>query len=329
VALFVVFCGILLMLGGGASLLLGFDIVMTERGSAMTIGGVIALSGGVVSLGIGFALFRLAKIQKALEARGGRLARPAPLDRPVVPFQEESGAPQPAREDDSALRPALGAAVAAGAAAAASAGHGLPAPSTETIDHAAADTTAHAAAVPADLEAELSRALSDIDSPPQRSFSEGLSELLARDFQEPAERSAPEPGLVGDEPTRSLLVDDNADLWAPATHAPRQSPGSVDHDMRSVSEADEAGRADADPAGEGAAREADPDSDQDPPSNEKDRETLEAEDAASPQQVVLGSYTIGDCTYRMFADGSVEAATERGVERFSSMDELRRHLAGT
>jgi hypothetical protein len=31
----------------------------------------------------------------------------------------------------------------------------------------------------------------------------------------------------------------------------------------------------------------------------------------------------------MYSDGSVEAVTENGVERFSSMESLRQHLART
>jgi hypothetical protein len=44
---------------------------------------------------------------------------------------------------------------------------------------------------------------------------------------------------------------------------------------------------------------------------------------------VLGTYNAGGRTYSMYGDGSVEAHTEFGVERFSSMDELRRHLVRT
>jgi hypothetical protein len=66
-ALFVILAGILLIIGGGISLLAGFDIVMTERGSAMTIGGTVALAGGTITLGIGFALLRLSQILRVLQ----------------------------------------------------------------------------------------------------------------------------------------------------------------------------------------------------------------------------------------------------------------------
>jgi hypothetical protein len=46
-----------------------------------------------------------------------------------------------------------------------------------------------------------------------------------------------------------------------------------------------------------------------------------------PPRMVLGSYKAGGHTYTMFSDGSVEAHTENGVERFDSMESLRSHLA--
>jgi hypothetical protein len=65
-------------------------------------------------------------------------------------------------------------------------------------------------------------------------------------------------------------------------------------------------------------------------------EGTEAEQAVAPlsapvlpSKKVLGTYNAGGRTYSMYADGSVEAVTEFGVERFNSMDELRRHLVRT
>jgi hypothetical protein len=68
-ALLVIVLGLLLMGGGGFFVFLGFDIVMTERGAAMTMAGATALAGGAVTLGVGFALLRLTQILRALEAR--------------------------------------------------------------------------------------------------------------------------------------------------------------------------------------------------------------------------------------------------------------------
>ena len=45
------------------------------------------------------------------------------------------------------------------------------------------------------------------------------------------------------------------------------------------------------------------------------------------EPVVLGSYKAGGRSYTMYSDGSVEAVTEAGVERFASLESLRAHLA--
>ncbi len=126
-ALFVVACGILLMLGGAFSLLLGFDIVMTERGAAMTIGGVVALSGGVISVGIGLALVRLNQLLGALEARAARPQRAGAPDRPVLPLAVEEARPpavpiEPSIASPSVRPPTLGDSLAPSAAAAGIAG---------------------------------------------------------------------------------------------------------------------------------------------------------------------------------------------------------------
>jgi hypothetical protein len=48
-----------------------------------------------------------------------------------------------------------------------------------------------------------------------------------------------------------------------------------------------------------------------------------------PSERVVGRYRVGGRAYTMFADGTVEAVTEHGVERFKSMEDLRTHLART
>jgi hypothetical protein len=90
------------MLGGAFSLLLGFDIVMTERGAAMTIGGVVALSGGVIALGIGLALVRLNQLLRMLEARAAKPVRAGGTDRPVVPIAAEDIRPPVATPEPAA-----------------------------------------------------------------------------------------------------------------------------------------------------------------------------------------------------------------------------------
>ncbi len=438
----VIVCGFLLAVGGGVSLLFGFDIVVTERGSAMTIGGVIALSGGIIAMGIGSALLKLKAILRALEARAGRAPRAPASDRPVVPLQADVPPPPP-RAADVAMGAAAGIAVAGLAAGAAGRAarpverepETMPEPDPamiapepvsmtdiEAMERPQAADTAQIERRPAppDLEAELSRALAEVDDPPRprRSFADGLQELLDR-APMPAERradqEAEEPllplapsAMAQSEPAAQATISDDhgerqasamdeetivlsdrgrweyasvepdqqPDVLAPEVPAPEvpapevvASQATEPEDIAAEAVAPEvlasqdlaperfapdisapdarmpADRMAASPAlqtqvlaapqevaaaadgyaGATAAFAGDGGQTAEPTHPAPSRP---APQPAPRQQAVLGSYSIGGRTYRMFADGSVEAETESGVQRFTSMDELRRHLAG-
>ena len=49
----------------------------------------------------------------------------------------------------------------------------------------------------------------------------------------------------------------------------------------------------------------------------------EPETAAS----IVGRYSAGGATYKIFSDGSIEAETDRGAFKFASMSEFKAHLA--
>ncbi len=464
-ALFVVACGILLMLGGAVSLLLGFDIVMTERGAAMTMGGVVALSGGVIAVGIGLALVRLNQLVRVLEARAAKPLRAGAPDRPVVPIAADEVRPPPvvpgpaapvaparAPSAGEALIPAaavagvaaIGAATVFGRSSAEEEGAARPSavlsPTSDLPDHpappensflptaqseemrgdapppeepwlaqeqldqaeqsevrpdeadrdeakqdevrdvfATPEVSASSVATPLDLEEELSRALAETSVPPvpppveapveDRSFEDGLSKLLGRSVRAPVVETVLPPvqqdladllppvaenvvggeveNVVSDEPPvvemtlSEVLVEEPSDtiLQRPAETmadaAPQDAAGPVQEVMPApveslVSETlsvvpenrdDDDLFEDLGPAvaedGHGVAP-------------EPVVEPLNASPAPEmpPQAPVLGTYTIGGRTYRMFGDGSVEAVSEGGdVERFASMDELRKHLA--
>ena len=59
------FLSLCLIASGGGALVLGFDIVTTERGLALTLCGTMALSIGVVVLALGFILVRLGRLNLA------------------------------------------------------------------------------------------------------------------------------------------------------------------------------------------------------------------------------------------------------------------------
>jgi hypothetical protein len=367
VALFVVICGALLMLGGGYSLLMGFDIVMTERGAAMAIGGTVALAGGVVAVGIGGVLLRLSQLLRALEEGQSKVKSAAP-DRPVVPIKEPAGSqidppvlePVPA---SSSLAPvAAGAAViAAGVGGAVAFGRSAQegkdnSPDQVAIEPVADDLRAVKAGMP---EAEPVSPEPDV----VLRQPDPILETLKAEFEPSTVPPPAQPDLEDelaralaefDTPVGSLLVDAPADV--PPLKPVRRRKG--------WSTRDEADAVVAAPIAEAASGVNDDVPVQDEKPNLETElaadpvapilpSTLETAPEASEEKnilftglapdiedldrslsqvtapKVLGTYNVGGRTYSMFADGSVEAMTEFGIERFASMDELRKHLAKT
>jgi hypothetical protein len=319
-ALLVIILGLLLAGGGAAFLLLGFDIVMTERGSAMTIGGTIALSGGVVTLGLGLALLRLTQILRALEAR----------DAPIGDAKPDAQ-PAPAAASGGLLAAGAGAAVGV-AGVAAVAAHAaddaeavdiprLPLHLPPEVDGLAAHERDDHAASMADeaADAPFDQEVDDLASPgraPETAHEEAFEtgETDAGGATVGADRTEIEfllqPAPVDDaslaEPARDEVAADDRQL-------DDVEPGDPPHD--------------------------DPPPDDLPSDDDAREQRLNAtlEDGPSfaplplapPVRALLGSYRAGGRTYTMFSDGSVEAAIGDSVERFESMEALRLHLART
>ncbi len=418
-ALLVIVCGALLMIGGAVSLLMGFDIVMTERGSAMTLGGTIALSGGLVAVGIGFALLRLSQILAVLERRGEKLpGRTSVPDRPVVPLGGmENSSPMEVRaskevpammevppgkaQSGGGVIPAV---VAAGAVAAGTAGGlawartGHPVISSTDTDlpvrradwaQTSDDTAAMASTIPAplavddaasavsagipDLEAELSRALAEpfaqpvmdssallpLDVPPavvptaepepKASFADGLSELLGKTrgrkrktfaidtpaIDTPAvDVPAVEISEIDHPPEEAPLLEttkafEPAALSSPADIEIAEPDGALSVIKQGEVGLEEAAVSDVAPLPVPAMS----NSMVGVPPDDADLRTIAPLGLGDPQASiqtrakVLGTYNAGGRTYSMYADGSVEAVTEAGVERFASMEALRHHLS--
>lgn len=391
----VIVSGALLAVCGAISLLLGFDIVMTERGAAMTLSGVIAISGGMITMAIGLALKQMGAIRRALESRA---TRPAPrldgLERPVVPIAPAA----PKSVDPSgegSLRSATGG-IALGAAAGAAAGAlALSAGAAEAKPPAVPEDD-----LPVDLEAELSRALSSESEKlastgalqPDDWLRDALADLpslsTSSDLREPdlpehhAGAASLDSGNVEDEPAKYAIPEeigaeggielpsgdstgedqeireartDDGEAAAVEQEGPEEGrPVAPDLGGTTALAGENADPEDGVPASlatpeavgeaeDGSAEEEAPSdplkaSEQDVADADHDDEVdgdpeEEATSAITPVRPAgptpLGSYRTGGRSYTMYSDGTVEAVTEEGVERFGSMDELRRHLART
>ncbi|MGL4635168.1 MAG: hypothetical protein ACRCWF_04230 [Beijerinckiaceae bacterium] len=364
-ALFVIIVGALLSLGGATSLLFGFDIVMTERGNAMTIAGTIALSGGIVTIAIGLALTRLTQILKALEN-----GRPRPKwatnvgERPVVPAPtvpaESTSAPaadavsvvtdaKPSTSSHLALGAGIAAAagIAGGIAVTAKERNADAAPDIESQPAAEAESTpelateepvqttaedgdvrddgASSVTMP-DLEAELSKALAEADPqlPAVETVPETFNNSLATLLNKPKDRKRKSSPVAA--------TDSTADL-------PAIEPALAEE----VSQAPEDQRNDAeepDTSNESASLQDEPHtlsevSLPEPSDSDENATVAQTIEDTEPEPVsiqppkagVIGNYTIGDSAYTMFSDGSVEAVTNGEIERYASMDDLRKHLS--
>jgi hypothetical protein len=210
-----------------------------------------------------------------------------------------------------------------------------------------------------DLEDELSRALAEPfagpsaaetaraekqppESPAKTSFADGLSELLDKPrgrkrrmpfADAPAESVEPEaPPVVEPSAPDSALVESGAATEGSATvetpAADDASSASVEDRAPDVSGSQEVNLSEVAASGdlgepdkiEAISLASQPAFDVD------DLRTVATAAPTSTGMKVLGTYNAGGRTYSMYSDGSVEAMTETGVERFESMDALRRHL---
>jgi hypothetical protein len=187
-----------------------------------------------------------------------------------------------------------------------------------------------------DLDAELSRALAEDFQAPHAidaadedvRFNKGLTEVLSK----PRKRGKKETGHqeIGNQETghqetgsRNALreagtADARIKMSAPTTDGQQdpaqeleieeslfvqntQSSESLSHDQSSATQ-DSTHKPDPDAVKEAAS-----------------------EETSGP--TILGTYNADDGTYIMYSDGSVEAISESGVKKFSSMEDLRTHLS--
>jgi hypothetical protein len=287
-ALLVLVLGCLLTAVGAGYLLIGFDIVMTERGSAMTIGGATALSGGIITIGLGLVVLRLTQVLRTLEAAGRGVS-------PVPSADEREAAEKASPVVPVVAAGALAAAAASGLAVAQSA-----VPDASVPDVPDVDALPETALEPEPLEAVIERITIDRDAvddaPPSPAPEvEGIDDVLADATPEPR------PGGMMADKLDEVRGDEPADD-AQATAELTEAPDLVSPpDVETISEPST-----SDPS----------DEDEQP--------------ARGPlQPTVLGNYRAGGRTYTMYSNGTVEALTEHGTERFESMQALRDHLAKT
>ena len=307
VALFAL--SLVMVVGGVAAVIQGFPYVRLESGLAMVVGGATAASAGVILLGLSAVVARLKRIEVVLAAdpASGRAASgqvgpaTAPVSVPATsvvpgPVVPDFGTP-PERTSPPALAGTAGLAGIALAGAAAIGGSRRGA--EPTFD---SPTPAHPAA-PTEAAAEPATARGPIADPAVEPL---LPDLLPPEpYREPHAVDAP-----GTEPYDAAVGNDR-----PHEEAAPPGPAAL-HDGSGEDDLFASGRPDPahdDALGLRPALAETP--------TEPDAEV--APDAEPAERQVVGTYASGGNTYVMYADGSIQADTPRGLFRFDSLDELK------
>jgi hypothetical protein len=283
-----------MILGGLLAAILGWDIVLVERGWTMVIAGSITAASGALLLGITAAVSKLANIQ-------------VELMRLHAGLNEEEPAELPSSSGLSLA--ALAGGLFAGSTAA-KAARDEEQPTLPLFDKT--DTSQQDDDVPVE--------------PVPPAEPEPYAEPAPR-VSEPAEEEVPEPKvpefLFVDRYRESAQTEARIEvdeyLYAPEPVTERLPSETLnDEPQRPV--APEVEHADI--------LEPEPEPKVEEPTEEAvDELTEEAAPADRSASTIVGTYTSGDNKYVMFSNGSIEAQTPQGVFHFKSLDELKEFIA--
>ncbi|QFU17114.1 hypothetical protein [Microvirga thermotolerans] len=330
-----------MIVGGLLATILGWDIVLLERGWTMVIAGSISAASGALLLGVAAIVSRLTRIQSELMRLQANLV-----------------------EDEEALAASSAAGAAAGVSLAALAGGLFDRSSAEAAPAEAPrpeePTLPLFGEAPKGAAAERSEAVRpqpETETPahgreaPAAPEESGLERFIgARPYREPSNDMFRQPPREGEPQTQDREVQDRAAAASTHDEASAEPEGRIPDflvseryhetfyaEIRSV----EAEPAEAEAAPEERNEDlfapepgprAEPEREPEPePESEPEPEAAAAEDAPEREQAgaptVIGSYNSGDNRYVMYSDGSIEAETPQGTFRFQSLDELKQFIA--
>ncbi|VTZ50237.1 conserved hypothetical protein [Methylocella tundrae] len=320
--------GLLLAVCGAASISFGYGIINVERGWSSVIAGAAALSGGIVTMALATILHSLARLRAFLKAERDARAKAA-----EAPWQAELRVTEAAGAQAS-VAPWQEAAL-QDAAFASLAGIGaepeIPPPEpgpTPSVPNQRVEAAASPVAQ-ASIE-DIRRVVAEtIKSKPQTSRHEegdafaGRSQARAEpSYAAPAQQAEPPveqvqrrraPPLSFGLPRALGLKEIPQPFDAAQAPAARSEAETGSEDNSSL--ALERGRREA----EAALNPATPH----PPASPAESAAETRSDPAQERRAVIGRYESEGTTYVMFADGSIEARSERGAFHFTSMAELK------
>ncbi|MGH6837639.1 MAG: hypothetical protein ACREDT_02325 [Methylocella sp.] len=357
--------GVLLSLCGAVAIYAGYGIIQVERGWAGVIAGATALSGGIVTIALGFILHGLSGLHALLETGKGLTPLPRELG--------EDGASELRAEPGLAFNPEASVASEAGPTPAAMPPAASPRtrpqrPTRPNLAPARNLLKSRGTALPAARETPesdvalpthppLSRAAPKIshaanEPPPEPGF--GIEGGAASANSAPAAEATSqrewnedsEPGLFDDDTAREQTfeaqleetlydpgepgIESGPRATSPAETAPIDAMTGEDHRIEPDAALD-AWQADAEPLPEPIepANLA--------PAPPLESETLPEVDPREPSPpsvhsaseaglAVVGRYESDGTSYIMYSDGSIEARTQHAVLHFKSMAELKTYM---
>ena len=323
--------GLLLAICGAASISFGYGIINVERGWASFIGGAAALSGGVVTIALALILHNLSRLRALLvaerDARAKAAVPPWADSRVAAATPAGVAAPVIASAPATTIQP-LNDDVGAGAVA--------ENPATDVDSHPAA-----AAAIARASIEDIRRVVADsIKRKAPEPHAGAFDPQIAKDEQvqdaaPPGDMKAPEPARRGSFGLpRAIGLKDIAPQHFSAQPTPVNATRSVAAEM----ERSEAAAIATDDARRGAetacasalrGRPAAPRSPAAQPPQPQAARALPERPAETPKRrgedklTVIGRYESEGTSYVMFADGSIDAHSERGGFHFSTMAELK------
>jgi hypothetical protein len=364
--------GALLSLCGAFAIWAGYGIIQVERGWAGVIAGATALSGGIVTIALGFILHSLSGLHALLKTGEGLTPLPPELGEheaselrpePGLAFNPEASMVSEAEPRPAAMPPAAGLRtwpqrptrpnLTFARNFLKSRGTGLPAasgtpesdfalPKHPLFSRAAPRVSEAAMEPPSDrgfvMPGEVAAAKSE-DEAKTRPASASAVEAPA----EPARHADGEPGLFADDqakepPIEARLQETHFDPGEPETEfGPRVTWPAETASIDAIFSEDDL--IEPDPALDAWKEGAKPSPEAIEPVSVDPAppfvsEALPAADPREPSPpvvpaageaglAIVGHYESEGTSYVMYADGSIEARSERGVFHFQSMAELK------
>jgi hypothetical protein len=276
-----------MIVGGVFAVVLGWDIVLLERGWTMVIAGSIGAGSGAVLLGIAGVIARLSRIRSELASLHDEMTR---LGAPVPP--------PPVMDEAAAVSSAL---LAGGAAA------GDEPRSSVAVAEAEERSQATLPLFMRPAEAGEDSRVTDRDD----------AASLRAERARVLEREGSDEAIAAEVPSRTeggaaAVLSSGDDRALP--------PFEPEDQADRVSSAPE--EAELVPSAQPVRRPEPVDEPEPEPAREPDEKA-----PGEPAPAVIGTYNSGDNRYVMFSDGSIEAETPEGVFRFNSLDELKEFIA--